>query len=342
MALEDYGVLKGYVVSRRSGRSEASPYYQIHVSDGIRDFRVQIKVKSDPYPSNIKYLIADDFRHPLLNGLEELELGFTELEHRPGSVAIDYIRLNPLDIDDLIKIEPGGVGPGGGFAQQLEHYVLSAMEEEEAMVYVFGQAKGPFDAKDRYFGFSPSCSIQNVHQNQGSYVKFRRENGVWQDGALFFHSPRDNRWTAVFVAFQSQSRHTDDNEGQPIGPEPLPIPESYDDGEIPDIPEVFIAGATLHYDGASLLSESVTLLNVTNKPVDLDGFAIADFYMNKEVIPKTIIEPGQFLTIKLSGKCAVLSNRGGIITLLDPRGLKVHGVFYNREDIKYSQWTLRF
>jgi hypothetical protein len=37
-----------------------------------------------------------------------------------------------------------------------------------------------------------------------------------------------------------------------------------------------------------------------------------------------------------------LSNRGGIITLLDPRGMKVHGVAYTREQADRDGWTVVF
>jgi hypothetical protein len=37
-----------------------------------------------------------------------------------------------------------------------------------------------------------------------------------------------------------------------------------------------------------------------------------------------------------------LSNQGGLITLLDDQGLKVHGVAYAREQVRQPGWTLVF
>jgi hypothetical protein len=37
-----------------------------------------------------------------------------------------------------------------------------------------------------------------------------------------------------------------------------------------------------------------------------------------------------------------LSNKGGVISLLDEHGLKVHGVAYTREQAKNPGWTLVF
>jgi hypothetical protein len=45
--------------------------------------------------------------------------------------------------------------------------------------------------------------------------------------------------------------------------------------------------------------------------------------------------------VKLDGQGAQLSNNGGIITLLNPEGLKYHGVSYNKEQCR-SGWTIVF
>ena len=37
-----------------------------------------------------------------------------------------------------------------------------------------------------------------------------------------------------------------------------------------------------------------------------------------------------------------LSNKGGVITLVDERGLKVHGVSYTKEQARNPGWTLTF
>jgi hypothetical protein len=37
-----------------------------------------------------------------------------------------------------------------------------------------------------------------------------------------------------------------------------------------------------------------------------------------------------------------LGNNGGIVTLLDPQGLKVHGVSYTRDQAAREGWTITF
>jgi uncharacterized protein YukJ len=63
------------------------------------------------------------------------------------------------------------------------------------------------------FGFEPGRGVHDVHMNQGNarHDYHARDNGIWQDGALFLHLKREPRWVAVFLAFQSQQWQTDDH-----------------------------------------------------------------------------------------------------------------------------------
>jgi len=45
--------------------------------------------------------------------------------------------------------------------------------------------------------------------------------------------------------------------------------------------------------------------------------------------------------VKLDGLGAQLGNNGGIITLLNPNGIKYHGVSYTKEQAR-SGWTVLF
>src|SRR5207302_72141 len=52
--------------------------------------------------------------------------------------------------------------------------------------------------------------IHDSHMNQGNPKGYHGgENGVWQDGALLIHLPSKETWTAVFLAFQTESWSTD-------------------------------------------------------------------------------------------------------------------------------------
>lgn len=70
-------------------------------------------------------------------------------------------------------------------------------------------------------------------------------------------------------------------------------------------------------------------------------------------LSQTIIQPSEETTTTLSGKPDILFpalvqykggviNKGGIITLLNQNGLKVHGVSYSRAQANQPGWTIVF
>ena len=90
------------------------------------------------------------------------------------------------------------------------------MSDEEAMVYAFGETWGPEKNKaDKYFGFKPGRGIHDIHFNQGNPPgRFASQNGPWQDGGLLCSSRARKQWVGVFLEFQSQAWHSDDGDGR--------------------------------------------------------------------------------------------------------------------------------
>jgi uncharacterized protein YukJ len=79
MALKNYGILKGRPIDRRLGFG-SSPHYQVHLVDDDDDYRIAVNVKSKKSPSELLYLIDENYAHPLVDDLKELPPGFTTLE----------------------------------------------------------------------------------------------------------------------------------------------------------------------------------------------------------------------------------------------------------------------
>ena len=63
--------------------------------------------------------------------------------------------------------------------------------------------------------------------NQGNGGKYRKDNGIYQDGALVLAYPK-GKWLAFFFAFQSQTFDTD-GKGNPrevaLGADAVPVAE---------------------------------------------------------------------------------------------------------------------
>jgi uncharacterized protein YukJ len=334
MSLATYGVLKCRALERKiDPETDPSPHYQVLVSDGQKKHRIAINVKSQESPSDLLYLVNDAFQHPILNQLVNFSQGFHQLERQPGGVALDFIRGNLFRPEDMKPLPPDVPGPGNDLKELIDLYIQRAIQAEDAVLYAFGASWGPEPTTpDKYFGFRPGSGIHDIHMNQGSVGRFQRDNGVYQDGALLLHFPSRHQWVGIFLAFQSQCFHTDDRTGDAI-------PEVCDK---PVEAAVRILAALVNPMGADPGKESVTLLNVSPEAVDLNGWALADKQKRKSRLHDIRLKAGSAVTIPLSGTDAQLSNEGGIITLLDARGIKVHGVSYTKQQAQKQGWTIVF
>lgn len=339
MAIPNYGLLKGKAIDSRAG-SGSSPHYQVHLVDDTTDYRIAINVKSKLAPSELLFCLDEHFSHPLLAELVRQPFGFTRLASNPGGVALDYIRGNLFDRSAMRPIACSIPGPDNDLNDKIDAWIRRAIGDEQAEVYAFGARWGPEEQKkDRYFGFLPGNGIHDIHMNQGSSGRFAGDNGVWQDGALLLHFPAipgagggeqwPGQWVALFLAFQSQCWHTDDETGQCIE-------------AAGELAAVRIVAALVNPAGHDSGQETVTLLNASPETMDLDGWAIADAGKRRSPIRGLVLAPGATGVVHLDGSGALLGNRGGIITLLDRAGIKRHGVSYTREQAARSGWTIVF
>jgi uncharacterized protein YukJ len=347
MALKAYACLKGRPIGNRVGTNN-KPHYQVHISANGVHYRIAVNVRSAD-GSEVAYLVRSRFQHPITDGLHELPQGRTPVPSRPGGLALDFIRGNLAQPWEFVPLPMTAAGPDNDLNEKLDAYVQRAMAEEDAMVYAFGEPWGPEAGKaDQYFGFLPGNGIHDIHMNQGNPAgQFARDNGPWQDGGVIFEFPNERQWVAVFLKFQTQAWHSDDTSGVPVIP---PDPDHPDEPHTPidpdgiptvDVPDglVRIVGALVN-DTHSPEREVVTLLNTADVPIDLNGWSIADKQKAKMPLSGSIAAGG-VTQIRIAAPVA-LSNKGGTITLLDRRGVKVHGVAYTKAQARQPGRTIPF
>ncbi|MEM7726662.1 MAG: DUF2278 family protein [Cyanobacteria bacterium P01_A01_bin.45] len=333
MPLKNYGVLKGKAIESKIGEGP-SPHYQVLIDDSNTKHRIAINVKSKLSPSELLYSVDENFEHPIISGIVGLDYGFTELERKPGTEALDYVRGNLLDTEKMKPLPHDVPGPDNDLNELIELYIARAITSDDASVYAFGEKWGPEESKkDKYFGFLPGNGIHDIHMNQGNGDKFKKDNGVWQDGGLLIHYPSRQQWVGIFLAFQSQSFHTDDTTGHRINDGKQVLPEQEN--------EVSIVAAMVNPYGADEGKETVTLINSSARNINLDGWMLADRYKRKQPL-SGIIAAGEVMKVTLAKNGISLGNKGGIITLLNTEGLKVDGVSYTKENAQKQGWTVLF
>ena len=346
MPLHSYGVLKGKAIEVRLGAGQ-SPHYQVRIVDDTTDYRIAINVKSQLPPSEVEYIVIEAFQHPLTDIAEQFKRGFTALQSKPGSGALDFIRGNLFDRFQMRPLPFSVPGFDNDLNEKIDRVMQRAVADETAEVYAFGQRWGPEPAvKDKYFGFLPGNGIHDIHMNQGNSAQFVNDDGVYQDGGLLIHFPDQATWTAVFLKFQSQAWHTDDKTGHRISapaPPPLvpPVPPLPPGPPTTDDPDGLVRiVAALVNSTQSPEVETVTLINTAPHDVNLAGWALLDTQKKRLALSDTL-KAGAARTVTIRQPFA-LSNKGGVITLVDDKGLKVHGVSYTKEQARHPGWTLVF
>ncbi len=88
-------------------------------------------------------------------------------------------------------------------------------------------------------------------------------------------------------------------------------------------------------------AETVTLLNASPQAVDLAGWAILDRAKQRMAVPAGRLPAGESVRVPVTAPVQ-LGNRGGLITLLDPNGLKVDGVAYTQGQADAEGWSIVF
>ncbi|HYH80991.1 MAG TPA: YukJ family protein [Longimicrobium sp.] len=208
MGIPGYGVLKARAVRGVPEHRRHTPHYQVLLDAAGTPFRVAVATRSnDRAHADLLYFHDDDFRHPFLERLVGLDDGFHPLAPTRESGALDYVRGSLVRREQMRTLPTDLAGLDNDLNEKIGALVDRARADASARVYVYGGRWGPDPhIPDQEFGFVPGNGLHDVHMNQGNPPgRHGHDNGAWQDGALLIHFPRHDRWTALFLAFQSQS-----------------------------------------------------------------------------------------------------------------------------------------
>jgi uncharacterized protein YukJ len=211
MALKHYGVLKGRAIGHL--RDADDDHYQILIHAGSTLHRIAVNVKSAAKnaPSTVLFQSITAVPADLKKALRALDVGYKKVPSKAGGLAQDYVRGGIAKPSRMQPVPPDAPGVDNDLKDKLEDAVVKAIGAQGSVVYAFGEKWGPeTNKKDQYFQFKPGNGIHDIHMNQGNDGSWKRDNGVFQDGAIYIEYPND-QWKAFFFAFQSQTFDTDDD-----------------------------------------------------------------------------------------------------------------------------------
>jgi uncharacterized protein YukJ len=106
VSLKHYGVLRGRVIAAQREDGADTPHYQVRVAAAGTDYRLAVNVMSQLSPSELLFIVIEDFQHPLTQKLPALAEGFTALPKQPDTAALDFIRGNLFNRLDMPAAEP--------------------------------------------------------------------------------------------------------------------------------------------------------------------------------------------------------------------------------------------
>src|ERR1700733_12686338 len=216
MPITNYSVVVGDPVSGKVVTG-SSAHYQITVQAKGGPFTVAVNIQSVD-GSEVLYAIEEGFTPPDEAGVLALPTGMTSLKSEAGGLALDYVRsmvngramITKAQMTLLPQLKSKGLSEEERMMNRARTAELQnaggtllnmTIADKDGTIYAFGSAYADSGRVD---------GIHDIHMNQGNPVNNHGgDNGVWQDGALLIHLPSKATWTAVFIAFQTQSWNTD-------------------------------------------------------------------------------------------------------------------------------------
>lgn len=338
MGIPAYGVLVGRVSDRQLATPKKN-HYEVRVEAAGASYRIAVNVQSQD-KSEVLYHVVDDFAHPMTAELAALADGRHPLEAKPGGLALDFTRQNLVTRAQMEALPLTAPGTDNDLNDKIDKYVTDAMSSAKPRIYAFGSYFLDAGKRDPYFDFKPGQGIHDVHFNQGNSGSFKKDNGIFQDGALLFHFPDANRWSAIFLAFQTQEWVTDAQGNPASAPKPPDVDAPVVTNPVPVSGERLRIVAIMANAKGDPEIESVTLINTSPDDVQLDGWALADRNQNKFPLHGSLTAGNaQRITI---AKPMELSNKGGAVSLVDPSGKIVDGVSYTKAQASKEGWTIVF
>lgn len=329
MPLKNYGVWVGYPRSYVAEKDKKTPHLQLYFVDREDqdggEFRAAINIKSStPENARLAYWFVRQFTNPITEDLGGLKDGWHDLKKAKKPPALDYIRGNLFDPMTGTLLDHDRPGESNDIIDFISP-ILDEAIKRKAKVYLYGE---------QFPG-----GIHDVHMNQGNDDGFAKYNGVFQDGGVLFHFRDSDHWEAIFLAFAVQKIHTEDDSGHPIGDTSLadilkPI-EVIPGEPTRDDKVITIRAALVNPIGPDETSsgqpEVVHLFNTTSSDINLDGWSIINGNKDDQALSGVLrANKAEAFTVQ---DCP-LTNKGGTITLLNAKGLKVDGVSYTKAQAK--------
>ena len=195
--MEKYVMFRGKVIDKWYDFDKRAHYHIVAMDDEGKRFDLAVNIGSiyekmnEIVSSNLKvyYDESYNYRKGIVRKMLLQKNGITEC-HK--DLYLDYIRMKLFPHEKMIQMKGFDV-TSIYLTGIIEKNVVQAMNNDDYEVIAFGRL------------YTNGKGLHDIHMNQGSVDKFRKNDALYSDGGLFFRNRRDDKITAVFIAFITQS-----------------------------------------------------------------------------------------------------------------------------------------
>ena len=195
--MEKYVMFRGKVIDKWYDFDKRAHYHIVAMDSEGKRFDLAVNIGSiyekmnEIVSSNLKvyYDESYNYRKGIVRKMLLQKNGITEC-HK--GLYLDYIRMKLFPHEKMIQMKGFDV-TSIYLTEIIEKNVVQAMNNDDYEVIAFGRL------------YTNGKGLHDIHMNQGSVDKFRKNDASYSDGGLFFRNRRDNKIKAVFIAFITQS-----------------------------------------------------------------------------------------------------------------------------------------
>ena len=195
--MEKYVMFRGKVIDKWYDFDKRAHYHIVAMDDEGKRYDLAVNIGSiyekmnEIISSNLKVYYDESYscRKGIVRKILLQKNGITEC-HK--DLYLDYIRMKLFPHEMMIQMKGFDV-TSIYLTGIIEKNVVQAMNNDDYEVIVFGRL------------YANGKGLHDIHMNQGSVDKFRKNDASYSDGGLFFRNRRDDKITAVFIAFITQS-----------------------------------------------------------------------------------------------------------------------------------------
>lgn len=200
LSKENYVMLRGRVINKWYDIDEKA-HYHITVQSNKDEYDISINIGSirknqqEFNSTSLRIYYDNNYNHSILDELLKYKAGISLCNDK---LKLDYVRMRLFDKRKIKKIH--GISNNKIYLMKIiEDNVKCAIENEEIEIFIFGNM------------YENKKGIHDIHMNQGSLPPYDTKDRTYSDGGIFFFNNETKKWTSLFIMFENQSLHTDEN-----------------------------------------------------------------------------------------------------------------------------------